>query len=145
MKAVARYFMASALLGAGWFLVLLLPSWTRAWLLGDRRQILPNAALLVVSSVIVAWVFRGYISRASEFKEDLSRALVLPYAGCLIYLTLWNAVSWIHYFVRGGLNSVYETLILYPWGLGYALAACFVVIPYGLFCQHVMKRALAAP
>ena len=35
-------------------------------------------------------------------------------------------------------------LVLFAWGLAYALAAWFVVVPYGLLCQYGMKQALEA-
>jgi len=136
------YFTVSALLGLGWFPVLLVPSWTRRWLIEDRRMISGNMALLVVTSVTVAWLFRGYIERTTTFMDHLWRGFVLPYVGCVIYLTLWNALSWIRSLIFGDRINVHEALILYPWGLSYALMACFVVIPYGVFCQHVMREAL---
>jgi len=137
-----RYFAVAALLGLGWFPVLLVPRWTRDWLLGERGLLPWNLAFLALTSVIVAGAFRGAIERASGLAGHLRRAVLLPLAGCVIYLTIWDLYAWIRQLVFGGLMSGYETLILYLWGLASTLAACFVVVPYGLLCQYVMKGAL---
>ena len=141
MKAL-WYFVTSALLGAGWFVVLLIPTWTRQWFLGDRRLIGWHIAILALASMLVAWIFRSYIGGADGAREHLKRALLLPYVGCLIYLALWNALSLIRAIAHGWSPEFHDMLVLFPWGLGSALAACFVVIPYGLLCQTVMRSQL---
>jgi hypothetical protein len=141
MKGAARYTAVAALLGAGWFVVLLVPSWTRIWLL-HRGTIMLNVGLMVATSVIVAWVFRGTIGRATERREQWVRAALLPYAGCAIYLTLWNLMNAVIDIARFRSFNVHDALVLYPWGLWSSMVACFVVVPYGFLCQHVMQRAL---
>lgn len=139
-----RYYVTATALGAGWFIVLLIPAWTRQWLLGDRQIVAWHVAGLALSSFLVAYAFKRWIGTADSFASHLRRAAILPYAGCLAYLTLFNIFIWLKQIFVGGLTNLYETLILYPWGLSYALIACFVVIPYGLLCQILMSRALAA-
>lgn len=138
---VARYLASAALLGCGWFPILLVPSWTRGWLLSSPRWIAGNVVLLAASSMVLAWLFRGVIAGARARSEHVRNALLLPYAGCVIYLTLWNAATWIEGLARGGSTNLHDSLVLYPWGLGYAMAACFVVVPYGYLCQVLMSRA----
>jgi hypothetical protein len=142
-----RYVITAALLGLGWYAVLLVPPWTRDWLRQDRNWtgIPLNGALLMVTSVVVAWAFRRFIAGAQDFRQHLLRAAVMPYAGCVVYLTLWNAVAWTSDLSHGVRGSVHDSLVIYPWGLAYALIACFVVVPYGLACQYAMSAALAAP
>lgn len=41
--------------------------------------------------------------------------------------------------VFGGLANLHDTLSLYVMGLMAVTLACFVVVPYGLFCQYVMN------
>lgn len=134
------YVAVAALLGAGWFLVLLVPPVTREWLLAGRNQAGLHVSLLVASSVAVAWLFRGIIARAETWRAHLVRAATIPLAGCVIYLTLWNVWSLSRDAWRGyGLN-LHDALVLYVWGLGSAVAAWYVMIPYGLLCQYVMNR-----
>ena len=56
-----KYFVMAALLGAGWFAVMLIPSWTRPWLLEERALIVFNLVELMAASVIVAAIFRGAV------------------------------------------------------------------------------------
>ena len=141
MKRVG-YFATAALLGAGWFVVLLLPPWTREWLLSDRQRVAWHVAMLAVAGVLVAKFFRRYIDSANGAGQHLQRALLLPYTGCLVYLASWNVFTWCQDVAHRSPHQVHDMLVLFPWGFMYALAACFVVIPYGLLCQHAMQRAL---
>jgi hypothetical protein len=136
-----RYCITAGILGAGWFAVLLLPGITREWL---RNAPLQNVACLLAASVMVALVFRRFIARASTFGEHLVRAIVLPYIGCLTYLSLWAALLWTRTLLFGGLANVHDTLSLYALGFVAAVIACFVVVPYGLVCQYVMNGTAAA-
>jgi hypothetical protein len=131
-----KYCAAAAALGIGWFVVLLLPPLTREWLLAD---ILQNLGCLLAASVIIAVMARKFISSADTFGKDLVRATVVPYLGCLVYLSLSAALLWIRTFLYGGLANVHDTLSLYVMGLTAAGVSFFVVIPYGLLCQYVMK------
>jgi hypothetical protein len=123
-------------LGGGWFVVLLLPSITREWLLNDAFR---NLFCLVLASVIVALLCREFISRASTFGEHLIRAALVPYAGCFVYLTLWAAMLWIRSLLFGGLANFHDTISLYAMGFVASVISCFVVVPYGLFCQYIMN------
>jgi hypothetical protein len=131
-----KYCAAAAALGCGWFVVLLVPSITREWLLGDIFQ---NLGCLVVACIIVAVVARKFISSAATFGEHLLRATVIPYLGCLVYISLSAALLWIQTFLYGGLTNVHDTLSLYVMGLTAAAVSFFVVVPYGLLCQYAMN------
>ncbi len=131
-----KYCALAAALGIGWFVVLLIPSVTREWLLADVFQ---NLGCLVVASIIVALAARKFISSADTFGEHLLRAAVIPYLGCLVYISLSAGLLWIQTFLYGGLANVHETLSLYVMGLSAAAVSFFVVIPYGLLCQYAMR------
>jgi hypothetical protein len=140
-KPMLKYCTAAAALGIGWFVVLLLPTVTREWLLGDTFQ---NLGCLVVASVIVALMCRKFIRSADTFGNHLLRAAVVPYVGCFVYLSLWVGLLWTRSFLYGGLANVHDTLSLYVMGLTAAAVSFFVVIPYGLLCQYVMKSVAEA-
>jgi hypothetical protein len=133
-----RYAALAALLGAGWFPVLLLPYLTREWLL---KEPLRNILLLALASVIVALAFRHFIARASSLWSHFKRAILLPYLGCLVFLTLTAGVIWAEHFLYGNLADLHDTLSLYYMGFVSAVTGCGVVVPYGLVCQFVMNRA----
>lgn len=132
-----RYVAAAAALGAGWFVVLLLPAMTRDWLLAAPWR---NGGLLVVSSVLVAVALRRFIASAETTGQDLLRAVLMPLAGAVVYLTLCNAAIWAESLIRGGLANAHDTLSLYVMGLAATVLSCFVVVPYGWLCQTVMNR-----
>jgi hypothetical protein len=131
-----RYGLTAAALGVGWFILLLIPRITREWLLAD---ILQNLACLIVASVIVAVACRGFIDRAETLGDHLVRATVIPYLGCVVFLSLDAAILWAHSFLYGGLANLHDTVSLYVMGLTATTVSLFVVIPYGLLCQYVMN------
>jgi hypothetical protein len=131
-----KYCAAAAALGCGWFVVLLVPSVTREWLLADIFQ---NLGCLVIASIIIAVAARKFISSADSFGEHLLRATVIPYLGCLLYLTLSSGLLWLNTLLYGGLANLHDTLSLYVMGLTAAAVSFFVVIPYGLLCQYAMN------
>lgn len=131
-----RYCSAAAALGAGWFLVLLIPGMTREFLLGN---VLQNLVCLIVASVIVAIACREFIDRAETWGAHLVRATVIPYFGCVIFLSLYAAMLWARSLLYGGLANLHDTVSLYVMGLIAATLSFFVVIPYGLLCQYVMS------
>ena len=131
-----RYCSTAGGLGVGWFVVLLIPGMTREWLLADRWQ---SLACLVASSVLVAVAFRRFIGGAATLGEHLVRAAVVPYLGCLVFLSLWAALLWARTLLYGGLANLHDTLSLYVMGMTAATLSFFVVIPYGLLCQYVMS------
>lgn len=136
------YYVLAAILGAGWYLVLLLPPWTRAWLTGEPRTAGWSIAELMLTSVIVAALFRRTIQTSHTWGAHMVRALTIPYAGCLVYLTVWNAGVWARTLLFGGLANLHDTMAVYVWGTRDALFSCFVVVPYGLVCQVVLKEFL---
>ena len=131
-----RYCATAGALGVGWFGVLLVPRLTREWLLADVPQ---NLACLVVASVVVAVVCRRYIDRADTLGDHLVRAVVIPYLGCIVFLSLAAALLWMRRFLHGGLANLHDTVSLYVMGLTATTLSFFVVIPYGLLCQYVMS------
>lgn len=134
-----RYGVIAALLGAGWFPVLLIPRMTRDWLLTSPWQ---NILCLVVASVLVAFACRRYIGRAETTRNHLARAVVIPYVGCVVFLTLWAALLWARTLLFGGLANAHDTMSLYIMGFTAVTLSCYVAIPYGLLCQRVMYDAL---
>ena len=130
-----RYCLAAGTLGLGWFVVLLIPRITREWLLAGVFQ---NLACLVVASVIVAVPCRHFIGNADTLGDHFVRGAVIPYLGCFVFLTLSSALLWIRSLLYGGLANLHDTLSLYAMGFMGAVLSCFIVIPYGLFCQYVM-------
>ena len=135
-ELMLKYCAVAGALGCGWFIVLLLPTVTREWLLADIFQ---NLGCLVVASIIVALAARKFISSAETFSENLLRATVIPYLGCLVYISLSAGLFWLDTFLYGGLANVHDTLSLYVMGLTAAAVSFFVVIPYGLLCQYAMR------
>ena len=127
------YCVTAAALGAGWFVVLLIPGVTRGWLLENGWQ---NLAFLIVSSVLVAVMCRRFIARADGLRDHLFRAAVLPLLGCFVFLTLWNAWIWIG---SHGVANIHDTLSLYLMGMAAAVWSFFVVGPYGLLCERIMN------
>lgn len=131
-----KYCAVAGTLGCGWFIVLLLPTVTREWFLADIFQ---NLGCLVVASIIVALAAHKFISSAETFSENLLRATVIPYLGCLVYISLSAGLLWLDTFLYGGLANVHDTLSLYVMGFTAAAVSFFVVIPYGLLCQYAMR------
>ena len=135
---MARYSVTAALLGAGWFVVLLIPRITRTWLLED---VWTNLACLIITSVAVSVLCRRTIERAETTGDHLIRAALIPYLGCLVFLSLWTAIHWGQTLLYGGLANLHDTMSLYLMGMTAALLSCFIVVPYGLLCQYVMNAA----
>jgi hypothetical protein len=108
---------------------------TREWLLPNVGQ---NLLGLAVASVLVAFACRHYIGRAESTRAHVVRAVVVPYLGCLAFLTLWNVMFWARTLVFGGLANLHDTMSLYVFGLVAVTLSAYVVIPYGILCQRVM-------
>jgi hypothetical protein len=95
----------------------------------------------MLASVLVAELCRRYIGNADTLGEHLVRATLLPYLGCLMFLTFVAALMWARTLWFGGLANLHDTLSLYGMGLLAAVLSCLVVVPYGLLCQYVMSAA----
>ena len=63
---------------------------------GDLFQ---NLGCLVLASVIVTFAARRFISSADTIGEHLLRAAVIPYLGCLVYISLSAGLIWLHTFL----------------------------------------------
>lgn len=140
----ARYYATAGVLGVGWLGVLMIPGWTRSWLLGAAGSWRWQALLLGITGLVVAAGFRRPIAAARSRADHLRMAVLVPYAGCVVYLTLFNAWIWARSWWLGGLANLHDSLSLYLLGIGAAATAFFVVIPYGLLCQWLMNRAANA-
>lgn len=134
-----RYYFTAAVLGAGWFLVLLLPRMTRELLLASAWM---NLVWLMLSSVLIAHWGRGYIGRASTWWEHCARAVLLPYVGCVVFLTLYAGWLWARTLLGGGMANLHDTLSLYAMGLTAAVLSFVVVVPYGFCCQYLLSSIL---
>ncbi len=130
-----RYAVAAALLGAGWFPLFLIPSAPREWLLDGPLR---NLAFLCVSSVLVAVALRRFILGATTFWEHLWRAVVVPFVGAFVYLTLVAAAMWTRQLLYGGLTNLYDTGSMYLFGMVMAVLAFPLTISYGLVCQYLL-------
>lgn len=135
-----RYYLIAVLLSAGWPIVLAIPGWTRSWFFGGHGQWRGHLVGLVLAGLILARLFRGRISDARSSAENWRLGILVPYLGCVVYLTIVNLWIWVTHWVHGGLANLHDTLSLYLWGVVGALLACFVVIPYGVFCLWVLSR-----
>lgn len=131
------YYTAASILGAGWLLVLLIPRMTGQWIrVGPQWSVAP----LILGSILTAHLFRNWISRARTTREQLLRALVIPYAGCLIYLTLLNVFIEAENLRIGAHITAHNSIARYVWGSFSAIVGFYIVIPYGLVCQLVLNR-----
>lgn len=137
---MTRYDGCAALLSAGWYAVLLLPSVTRDWLLGGG-SIAMHVALLIFSGVLVSRLLRGFILSAASFGQRLWRASVVPVAGSATYLLLMIASLWMRQVLGGGLMNAHDSLALFVQGITATLLSFYIVVPYGLVCQYVMEWA----
>ena len=135
-----RYGSTAAVLGAGWFPVLLIPRISREWLLAD---VLQNLVCLVAASIIVASACRRFILRSDTLSDHLVRATVMPYLGCVVFLSLTAGILWARSILSGGLANLHDTVSLYVMGLTATTVSLFVVIPYGLLCQYVLNSVSA--
>ena len=130
-----KYYWTAAWLGIGWFAVLGISPATSRWVISGPGGAGVNFALLVVASVITARLFRKPIVQATRFREHALRAAIIPYAGCLVYLTVYNVV-----YIVPGASHWRELINLYLLGLGTAIGSAYTVVPYGFVCQIIMHR-----
>ena len=137
---MVRYYTAAAGLSAGWYLVLLVPSLSRGWLLENEDPIY-HLVLLVTSGLIIARAARRYILSADNWGGRFVRASVLPLSGAFLYLLLVVAGMWIRQMVAGGLTNLHDSLSLVLNGLIFTVLYFWIVIPYGLFSQYVLEGA----
>ena len=119
-----KYCAAAAILGCGWFVVLLVPSVTREWLLTD---VFKNLGCLVVASIIVALAARKFISSADSFGEHLLRAAGNSLSGLSCLHKFFRRTNLVTTFLYGGLANLHDTLSLYVIGFT-AAAVAFVVV-----------------
>jgi hypothetical protein len=87
----------------------------------------------------MARVFHGFVHSAESLAAHFVRGALLPYLGCLVYLALCAAVMAARGALGGEGIDAHDTLALFASGFTAAAVSFFVVVPYGLFCQYVMK------
>lgn len=73
-------------------------------------------------------------------RGHLQRSLVIPWAACVIYLTVHNVYSSLLDFMHTGRINVHDALILYYWGLLSAVFALYVILPYSFLCQWLLNK-----
>ncbi len=138
-----RFYATALTLGFGWFAVLLIPQSTRGWILGGGGgpgAILANLSAVPISSLLTAFIFRSWIASARSLGGNVLRAISLPYAGCLIYLSFYNVYAGSVDYVNVGRINVHDSFVLYYWGLMYTALASYVIVPYSFFCQWILNR-----
>lgn len=64
----------------------------------------------------------------------------MPYAGCLVFLSLTAALLWARSLLSGGLANLHDTISLFVMGLTATTVSFFVIGPYGLLSQVVMHH-----
>ena len=139
MPSKLKYYSTAAVLGIGWFLVLLIPVMPRGWLL--HEGLAPyNLAFLVISSVLVSFIFRHAISTAKTIGKHVACGCLIPYVGCIVYLT----INYVFLRARGFFGREWpDPFVLYVFGLFLAVRSFFVVLPFGILSQYVMNRISA--
>jgi hypothetical protein len=137
-----KYHSTAAVLGIGWFLVLLIPEGTRGWLLKFIQGLAPyHLSVLVLSSVIVAFIFRRAIVAANIILKHLTCGCVIPYVGCIVYLTI---ITVFLYERKLSVRDVHDALGIYLFGIIFALRSFFVVLPFGIVSQYIMNKVAAS-
>jgi glycopeptide antibiotics resistance protein len=131
------YYLAATALGAGWMLVLSVPNMTRKFIPLSPRW---NVASLIIGSIVIAYVFKSWISRRGGLGAQVGRAIVITYVGCVVYLTLVSLFFEAESLRFGVTESFRDWLPRYFWGTISAVCAFYVVVPYGVFCQLVLNR-----
>ena len=130
-----KYVVTAAILGAGWFPLLLIPGASREWLLDAPLR---NVVLLCASSVLVAVGLRRFILQATSFLEHVWRAATVPFIGAFVYLSLVAATMWTRQLFAGELTNLRDTGSLYMFGMVITLLAFPITISYGLACQYLL-------
>ena len=148
-----RYSHIAFLMGLPWYIALLVPMWTRDFLLygliDDRSGLslvfwrVNSVILLCLTSLGVAVTCRRWIVNAKGW-QNLFLGAALPFYGCTLFLVsvllvgLLGEAMWI-----GGelnLHELYdEYFIILPWGLMYTAFSVYVVIPMGCLSQVAMR------
>ena len=133
------YYIKALVLGFGWILVLSWNPSTKGWLSHqDGKLFLLHSFFLVVTSVLLAAVFENWIRSAEDFLDHLFRAAVLPFVGCVIYVTFYNVWAASVDFMNTGRVNLHDSTVLYLWGLFAAVQGSLVIVAYGYFCQRFL-------
>ncbi len=131
------YYLAASALGAGWAAILSVPGLTGQWI-----RLLPNwnVALLILASIVVARLFKNWISEGGSVGSQVGRAIVITYVGCVVYLTFLNLLLEVQSLRFGAAEGLRDWLGRYYWGTIAAVYASYVVVPFGIFCQLALNR-----
>jgi hypothetical protein len=94
--------------------MLFIPSAPRGWLTEKHEAIPIHVVLLVAASIVLARLFRGVIGVADSVGGHVIRGALIPYIGCVVYLSLWNVHTWDRQAVYRGLANLNDSLVIYP-------------------------------
>jgi hypothetical protein len=136
-------------MGLPWYGALLVPVWTRDFLLydlTDRSDLslafwrVESIILLCLTSFVVAVTCRRWIVNAKGW-QNLLLGAVLPFYGSALFLVSIGLVELVGDMIRGGLYLGFlgKLYMIVSFGLMYAAMAAYVVIPMGCFSQVVMR------
>ena len=137
-----KYCITAALLGVGWFGIMIASPFTRNWFLEQPAQ---NLGCMIVASVVVALLCRRFIAGAHTFRGHLLRAIVLPFLGAAVQIVLWQALFGyrnlqdpeLQSLDAGPATEAFTSLLLAMTGTALSF---FIVIPYGLLAQYSLNR-----
>lgn len=131
------YVGTAALLGGVWFVVMLVPSTSREWLL---LNIPANLACMVLASCAVALIFEDWIAKARTLKQHALRAILLPPTGAAFYLSLF-----ILYGSLASRGHWGDQPAVFVFGMIATVLAAPLFVPFGFVCQFVMNRLARQP
>ena len=135
------YYIKALILGVGWIPVLWLNPSTGAWLRDWNDPIFfLHCGFLILTSVILASLFKEWITSAEDRFDHLLRAAALPFVGCVIYISFYNFWAASVDFSNVGRVNFRDGLVLYFWSLFAAAQGFPIVIAYGYVCQRFLTR-----
>jgi len=137
-KRVSWLYISAALAtSVAWYPVLLL-------LPQHRKAIVPGGFLefsiggiflfLGIAGLCVALCWRNKISKAEGW-TNVALGASLPYVGAFIFCVLVSLA------MAGKRGNFGEFIVLPFWGILYSLAGFYVIVPYGIACQYIMRWA----
>jgi len=120
-----------------WYpVLLLLPTHRKAILPGGFLEfpVLGTLLFLGIAGLSVALCWRRKIVNAEGW-INVVLGVSLPYVGAIIFFALVSLA------MAGSRGNFGEFFVLPFWGLLYSLAGFYVIIPYGIACQYILRWA----